>query len=124
MADEMDDLRNADEMDDVAGLDAATSDLDLNTEPLPDNVWEFPKQELVDYRVAYGDRTFEITEPDLQTVLRLLNVLGELGLRAERVVGANFKGLFQQALANGSAQSAIPFEATLFALLATLDVKD
>jgi len=79
-------------------------------------------EEVVDYRVTFGGRVFEIGEPDIHAILALCNVIGDVSLRAEKYLAGQLGSAFT-ALVNGKVQSAQPFEATIFALLATINVQ-
>lgn len=98
------------------------------------NLVEFPTPEptqLVDYTVTYDGIEFTPGELDTEGVMRLLNIVGQLGIRSEQVVGQNLRGLFLAIVnsrENGrdqtKTQAAIPFEATMFGLFSVLRARD
>jgi hypothetical protein len=79
---------------------------------------------IIDYTVVYGDREFLIEEPNTETVIRLLNVVGAIGMRTEHYLGSNLKGLFNQVVGGKNVAASPPVEAMLFALLAVLGMND
>lgn len=100
----------------------------------PTNLVDFPTpapMELVDYNVTYDGIEFTPGELDTEGVMRLLNIVGQLGIRSEQVVGQNLRGLFLAIVnsrENGrdqtKTQAAIPFEATMFGLFSILRARD
>jgi hypothetical protein len=120
----------------------ALDDLDLPAEPapLPPPV-EVPDALVLDYRVEYplpdgGARVFEIEEPDVKTLLALIKIFSNLGLRAQARAGSQLRGLFMSVVremgesANGktrtkqSEESIIPIESIFLAIGDVLDERD
>lgn len=114
MASWMDETQNALEIADDLELELSTPD-DLDQE-LPDA----EPAELISHDVEWAGRVFTIGEPDVETILALLNWVGNLGMRAARQTGVAFRGIFD---ASGK-QVQSPAEATLYSLLATISPSD
>lgn len=74
--------------------------------------------------VTFAGREFEIDEPDMATVLALLNWAGMLGVRANRFAGQSFKGLFIEEGRDGKKTFVPPAETTLFAMLSVVSPSD
>ena len=102
-------------------------DLDLMDESLfpvspPEDPVVEADAEFIDYTVEFGGRTFEIGEPDLATVLELVNAIGDIMLHAEKHLATRLGNLFT-AIIGGKVQSSQPFEATIFGLMATIKIQ-
>ena len=89
-----------------------------------------PADELpvLDYRVVYNDRTFEIEEPDIHTICKIISILGGLFLRAERTAGSHLKGLFMSTVGGADGrqkqEAMIPFEALIAAVMYSIEPAD
>lgn len=99
---------------------------DDQTTELPDNVVAFPgveepeEEEIVDFTVEYGDRVFQIEEPDAGTIVRVLNFVGVLATRAEGYKSRNFQGAMRAA----SEGNYDLLRAELYSFASTLTIND
>jgi len=80
-----------------------------------------PKPEWAEQRtVTVYDRDFVIEQPSLGITLRIINVLGQVGVRGERVAMRALSSLARGAEAAPTPSS----RAALFGMLAALDIED
>lgn len=70
----------ANEINEVLDLDLDEEQAEVESEPIQEEPAAFD-----DEVVRLGDREFTLEEPSLEVTLRILNVIGRLGLRGERI---------------------------------------
>ena len=105
--------RRDDEFDEVDVAAAIDEELDADDAPaLP--AW------LESRVVTVGDRDFQIEEPTLDIVLRIVNWIGHLGMRGERIATR----MLARALGGARDKPAPDLRAILFGILSGLTVED
>jgi hypothetical protein len=77
-------------------------------------------EELETFVVEYGGRDFPIDEPDVETIIRVLNFMGTVATRAERFKTANF----QQAMRAAAEGNYDLLRLELYSLASVLQIND
>lgn len=124
----------------VPALDLGDLDMPAEPAPLPPVV-DASDGLVLDYRVEYPlpdgtVRVFDIEEPDVKTILALIKIVSNIGLRAQQRAGSQLRGLFMSIVreatetTNGKArtkqseESIVPMESLILAVGDVLEERD